>query len=813
MNDDKSINISFLELLLWFVGITSVISVTTLILGVFKPKLVLVGTAVILSVFYYFKNIKLDFHINKKCLASLLVLIFVALLFRIDFEQYIMGGQDEGVYVNMSKYFETHGQIFPVDEFRESLDVKLLNIYDRNNLRIAKAVKNKKEGAFLPGVYIKNQEKSEYVFQFYHLHPLWMSIFGDTFGDDHRQFSLVFFSILSIIIFYLIIYKLTNNYFYSFSGGLLLALNPLHTYFTKFPVSEVTVLFFSLSGFYYLILYYKNITENNQKINRYLFLSVLLMTCLFFTHISGFMYMPFFYSLLAIIIIKDIDAKKELIFYTIAVMSVYTLSVFYGYAYSYPYVTDIYRTSFSRLLGTNWDIYIIIILLVMINVLFLISYFSTLRKLCENILNICVKYSHVFFFIVLVLGVFKIYQLGFTDKYIGDGWLDDMWGIAGTGLKAVFHSSIVVFTEHISPFLITIFLISLLKYNRKNLYLNILLLFIFGFWVYALILQNVIPYQYYYARYLLSELIPYVILFTVLFMATFKNQKIAKGFIVLSLIYFVLLTSMQLRGTESKGAYESLNQVAKEVSKNDLLLVDNMHLFNDYPMEIKTTLKYYYDLSPFSYKKNDEINILNKFVRNHNSDVYLLTLNKISHNYFINIKNISINIETSNNVKAYLPIIKYFDKNKDYTLYKLDKRNFIKQKMLKDGLVYQKNGYTGVTKNFETVDWTKSTSSIKHLSFPTYDRKILVLNTNGWNPKRADIEWLDLKLKINGIEAKFEKYDNNNYYFRIPDSVNVINDIEISSNTFVPKELGINNDTRELGIDVKSVKLIEELPQ
>jgi len=84
MNDYKSTNISFLELLLWFVVIASIISIASLVLDVFKPKLILVATALMLSVFFYFKDVKLDFHINKRILDSLIVLIFVALFFRID---------------------------------------------------------------------------------------------------------------------------------------------------------------------------------------------------------------------------------------------------------------------------------------------------------------------------------------------------------------------------------------------------------------------------------------------------------------------------------------------------------------------------------------------------------------------------------------------------------------------------------------------------------------------------------------------------------------------------------------------------------
>ena len=82
-------------------------------------------------------------------------------------------------------------------------------------------VENEKEGVYLPGVYLKDQSNSEYVFQFYTLHPLWMSIVGKFLGDEGRVYSLVVFSLLSIIGLYLLAYEFTSSKYIAFFSGFL----------------------------------------------------------------------------------------------------------------------------------------------------------------------------------------------------------------------------------------------------------------------------------------------------------------------------------------------------------------------------------------------------------------------------------------------------------------------------------------------------------------------------------------------------------------------------------------------------------------
>lgn len=127
-------------------------------------------------------------------------------------------------------------------------------------------------------------------------------------------------------------------------------------------------------------------------------------------------------------------------------------------------------------------------------------------------------------------------------------------------------------------------------------------------------------------------------------------------------------------------------------------------------------------------------------------------------------------------------------------------------------ILYSRDGYSGVISNFNGDNvWTKDISYIKELDYNIKDNNILKLATYGWNPLLNDINKLKLKIYINEKEAEFLKYQNKNFYFRIPEKT--INIITIKSNTFNPKEMGINNDTRDLGIDIKSMETVKELPE
>ena len=358
MTHSRSVNL--FDLFIFLIVCLSFSSILLLVLNRFNPYHVVAIGAAITGIFAMFFRSKIDLSIRGIPLA-LLVILVVGIVLRVPPYLYVPGGQDQGVYVNMSATYEKKGSTFLVDDVRKkAIESGLEKYYDAaNQFEIFKRApkKGEYEGIHLPGIYIKDSEKSEYVYQFYPLHPLWMALAGKFFGEKNSVYSLVFFSLLSITAFYLLASVIPGgSKMSSVFIGIFLALNPLHAFFSKFPVTEVVALCFSSLGFYYLIKYYSKAYFNKISIF-YLVLSASLFGCMFFTRISGFMYVPFFYFLFVVTVIfeKNSAVRNQLSIFFLSVFCLYTLSVAYGLAYSYPYCYDLYKSLFGNFFHMSWQ--------------------------------------------------------------------------------------------------------------------------------------------------------------------------------------------------------------------------------------------------------------------------------------------------------------------------------------------------------------------------------------------------------------------------------------------------------------------------
>jgi lysophospholipase L1-like esterase len=112
-------------------------------------------------------------------------------------------------------------------------------------------------------------------------------------------------------------------------------------------------------------------------------------------------------------------------------------------------------------------------------------------------------------------------------------------------------------------------------------------------------------------------------------------------------------------------------------------------------------------------------------------------------------------------------------------------------------------------KNFhDDFIWTKGKGTIFniHYEIKPHD-KLLVLHTFGWNPYKNDLSKLNLQVKTNEKNLKFNHQDDNSFYFILDKNIGKITKVQVISSTFIPKQLGINNDTRELGIDIVSIEI------
>jgi len=805
--------IALLDIFIVLILSISFTSLSLLTLNIFNVYTSIIFSAIFTLLIFWIKSDswELDFNLNHH-LLPILMLLLIGLLFRVEPYHYIAGGQDEGLYVNMSEYYKNYGKPFVIDELRKSLPDNLKTAYDSANLGIetrkSVRVEDEKEGTYLPGVYLKNLENSEYVFQFYQLHPLWMSIFSKLFGDENQVYSLVFFSLLSLVAFYLLAFEFTKNKYLAFCAGGLLAINPLHAFFSKFPVTEVVALTFTTLSFYYLLKYY-NLAKEKLYFPFYLVLSSLLMCGMFFVRISGFMYIPFFYLILLLtqLYISNPILKQHLKQYVLSIFVLYGISVWYGLVFSYPYASDIYRISFSRALGGQWLIILPILLGLLIFFYFIVSYISRkdyAGKVKDYVLE-SKKYIPYAFLVILGLGMYKVYQLGFTDTFDGHKWFDLRWKAAGTGWSAFLYSSTIVVFEYLSPFIFIIFSYLLFtKVRKNNTEQTMLILFVLLFFIHISLLQWFIPYQYYYARYLLSEALPFILLFTVIGLnGLTKFKYIFYMLIWFSVIYMLFFTTMQFKGKEMHGFHASLSELKNYIGHDDILILDKRILHT--VGEIKTSLKFYYNYNVLSVNNEDKENFIDFFC-SENKNVYLFNSNP--RNKFSElIKFILVKAEVFEHTN-HIPMNIYRGYGR-YYLSKISCSNFIHNKFQRSYTIYEEGTSLGGVINFIDHAWTNATSSLTYIDIKVDKNKYLVLETYGWNPIK-NIQKLNLNININGDKLTFVRRKKNKYFFTLSNSQKISN-LDISCNTFIPKEFGINQDGRALGIDIKSIKLVEEI--
>jgi len=521
------------------------------------------------------------------------LLIMVCLFFRLPVFNYVLGGQDEGLYVNTAHYIERTGGIAVYDTALEELQgTPFVERY---------LSENRGSGVFVSGIYLRSPQGSQLEFQFYHLFSVWMAIFAGIFGTAFAVYALTLFSLLSVLFMYRLTLALTDSPRAALIGGLLLALNPLHAFFSKFPVTEVPTLAFSLMGFTYLALFWRATPESRRKL--WLVLSSLCFGALFATRISGFMYVPFviFMAMAGVLVDEDRARQRFMHFWAAGVVALYALSVIYGLHWSHHYSVDIYRLSFERIFPNHWRAMVAAVVAVALMAWGGITVAARTRiggTLGGPMVTLVRRAIGLVVVVSLMIGLYKIYQLGWTVRFQGDAWLDTFWGLAGTGQHALKASSLAALFVYLGP-LLPIAFIGLVLRRQDDPRIEFLRLFAAGFFAYIVLLQWLVPYGPYYARYLLSEAVPYMLLFVVVVWARMPSshgRRMLSIVVAVTMIYGSTLSAAQLGKNESGGLYQSLASLLSPVDTGDVVLLDVMGLELPDNNEIKTPIMFTFGL-------------------------------------------------------------------------------------------------------------------------------------------------------------------------------------------------------------------------
>lgn len=526
------------------------------------------------------------------------LVIAVALLFRLAPYIYQFGGQDQGIYTNMAAHLMHTGGLRPFDTVLAGISA--------TDVRDAYLQSNYRPGSYLPGIYSVDGGLE---FQFYHLFPVWLAMFGSILGVENIGYALTFLSLVSLLFFQRLAHVITGSPKAGLVAGLLLAVNPLHAFFSKFPVTEVPTLAFSSISFTFLALYWRAPEGASKK--RYLVLSLAGLAMLFMTRISGFMYLPLLLSVMFLALLHDRHSEKRqaLVLWAMGASALYAASVAYGLKWSGAYSRDIYALSFAPILGAHWQgILAAIVCVVMLCWLtvWVLAWEESRRLWARRVVGRLMILLPLAIAGATALAIWKAYKLGYTDAYAGHLWYDSRFRLSHGGVKALRSVSLIASIFYISPLMLLAFYAACAKLRFSPIS-AVLLVFVSGIYAHVAILQWVLPYQPYYARYLVSEFVPYMILFVVVVWASLGPGSLRR-FITFAFAFSGLwatgLSAMQIGKNEHDGIAQSLARLTSHLDARDIVFLDASLTAPATPT-LKTALIYTYGLHVVTASQED----------------------------------------------------------------------------------------------------------------------------------------------------------------------------------------------------------------
>lgn len=178
---------------------------------------------------------------KTECLVVAAIAITATGLF-LHPHQYILGGGDAGVYVNLGVNLSKTGALLIREPLLTDIEPDLLPglLREQPPGTTSKFIR-------LPGFYLSNLGPGLVIPQFYPLHPVWLGIGYSLFGVTGALLATPVWGVLSVVVIYLYGRSLFNRQ----TGGLtafLLLIIPLQIYFARYPTAEPLTQYLSWTG-------------------------------------------------------------------------------------------------------------------------------------------------------------------------------------------------------------------------------------------------------------------------------------------------------------------------------------------------------------------------------------------------------------------------------------------------------------------------------------------------------------------------------------------------------------------------------------
>ena len=619
----RLVELELVDAIVGFVIVTSCVMLIQLVIARFEPASALFVSLLICGAAGMIFVRRIVVPSDPRNWVAVVLMGLLILVFRWYPFLYVEGGQDQGVYVSMSAQFARAHGLGITDSVREKLSETDKPDYDRLNNRYDPEkvdVRGRSEGEHQPGIFIGDLSRSAYVFQFYPLHPLWMALAARVLGDQNRVYSLVGFSLLGVLMLSLLAYELSGRKrAAAFLAAGLLAINPMHVFLSRFPVTENVTVFFSASALYYLVRYFSpGEAARGQAWN--LVASAGAWACLFFDHIGGFAYAPL---LIAVLMAGTVSAGTvrqmlEMLGYGLGVLAAYSLSLWYGMTWSFPYSYGTYIGVFGFKLGMffvdHWEGVILFSAIAYCGLSYLAWRFRFRIRVDWTRLGLDRVLTGLLLAAILVTAVYgavEAYRLGFTTDYsllsdprnphssafeaAGNNWLYQRSQLSNTGAAGFLHSSFMALAIYVSPFILLFVLGSFISKRRTMGIYEIFVLMLLTWFIVLRTGWESLTLYYYYGRYLGAELVPYLLVLAAVWLyPLLKSEErlkrvIAGGILGLSLAWEALALAQQYPGGEMHRLDASLRPSIEKIGDGDLIIIaGGVH------PALRTALDYYY---------------------------------------------------------------------------------------------------------------------------------------------------------------------------------------------------------------------------
>ncbi|MGH8173720.1 MAG: hypothetical protein ACREPX_11275, partial [Rhodanobacteraceae bacterium] len=659
-----------------------------------------------------------------------------------------------------------------------------------------------------PGIAVDQDRPGHYIFQFYHVHPAWIAIFGGLLGLDHATWSQTFFGLLSLLFAALIVERLSGQWAFGVATAGVFAVLPLHVFFSKMPISEMPTLTLALLGIYAIT----RAAESGGSPNpRWLVLAGLAFCALFLSRISGFVYLPVIYlgAILNQVFVDGTRARRRWALFWFSLIAFYAGSVVYGLIWSGPYSISIYHMHFGFHM-LRWLPWVLLAGTFAAAVPFIFLQRISIRIRTRDVLlrlwTIAQPWLPVLLLLLVIAGAARAGVLAFTDHYRGNAWYDQTWGMSHAGTDAILRSALLVAAEHLGPALVLLLPFALWKpgFSASRVLITAMVIVMIG---YTAVLQWFLPYQYYYARYLLSEVVPFAILLMALRCADGWQRPALRPWIasvgICTGIYAAWFTWPLIGLDEASGAERSLARIASQLDHRSALLVDETSIRD--PSRFITPLRAWFGKSVYAVRDMNEITVIVRDLRRAGIDnVQLLTADRSIPASFgspTKVRFEQLAMKRSPTIPRETEIDAI-----DFLLSTFDDGLFSAAALTSAEGMDATELPRGCCKGIPAGDiWTGAQASIHGLALPSGTWHRLIVTMRGHRPNYADS---GLIIRVNGEPLHLEGIDGKTFTFSLGEHTGPMSfDIDLETTTFVPREFGINDDPRSLGVDIATLRV------